>query len=108
MLFDLGAAGVVNLPKARDYLGMVAKLPCCVKDCGYWPVEVHHRTGAGMALKAEDYETMPLCHRHHRTGGFGVAIHAGQKTWEKTYGRQDDFIKETRDEVCSRIANGES
>jgi hypothetical protein len=49
-------------------------------------------TGAGMALKASNYDTIPLCASHHRTGGFGVAIHAGQKTWEKKFGYQRDLL----------------
>jgi hypothetical protein len=57
----------------------------------YWPVETRHLTGAAMALKASNYDTLPLCAMHHRTGGFGVAIHAGQKTWEKKFGYQRDF-----------------
>jgi hypothetical protein len=52
-------------------------------------------TGAGMALKASAFDTMSLCPQHHRTGGFGVAIHAGQRTWEQKCGLQDDFIKAT-------------
>ena len=30
------------------------------------PVEAHHRTGAGLALKASDHEAFPLCQKHHR------------------------------------------
>lgn len=80
--------------KSRAYMGLVANLPCVV--CGTWPVEVHHKTGAGMGLRASDYDTIPLCPAHHRTGGPGVAIHAGTRTWEEKYGTQDDHIRETQ------------
>jgi hypothetical protein len=39
-----------------------------------------------MGLKSKD--VIPLCHPHHRTGGYGVAFHAGRKIWEKTFGTQ--------------------
>lgn len=81
----------------RAHLAKVAQLPCCV--CGYWPVEVHHLTGAGMALRASHYDTIPLCAQHHRTGGYGVAIHAGQKTWEAKFGLQRDLLERVRQEL---------
>jgi hypothetical protein len=83
-------------------MAKVAQLPCCV--CGAWPVHVHHKTGAGMALKASDFDTMPLCPLHHQFGGYGVAIHAGQRTWEAKYGPQDDFIAATRELVAKKEA----
>lgn len=36
---------------------------------------------------------------HHRTGGYGVAIHAGQKTWEKRYGTQRDLLTAIMEKV---------
>ena len=59
-------------------------------------MHVHHETGAGMALKASDFETMPLCPTHHQFGGYGFAILAGQKRWENLYGNQDQHIEATR------------
>lgn len=78
----------------RAHLGKVAALPCRV--CGYWPVEVYHLTGAGMALRASHFDAIPLCAMHHRTGGYGVAIHAGQKTWKAKFGKQHDLLDEVR------------
>ena len=47
------------------YLRWVRRQPCCV--CGkFAPSDAHHRTGAGMGIKAHDHETMPLCRTHHR------------------------------------------
>jgi hypothetical protein len=81
----------------RAHMAQVASLPCCV--CGYWLVEVHHLTGAGMALRASHYDTIPLCAQHHRTGGYGVAIHAGQRTWEKNFGMQRDLLERVQSEL---------
>lgn len=47
------------------YLRWVRTLPCCM--CGARPPShAHHKTGAGMALKAPDRETLPLCRKDHR------------------------------------------
>jgi hypothetical protein len=51
------------------------------------PVVAHHRTGAGLALKAPDRETMPLCHEHHMQrhdlrGTFEKCTKAEIKQWE--------------------------
>ena len=61
------------------------------------PAEVHHiLTGVGMGQRASNYETIPLCPRHHRTGGHGIAIHAGKRTWEKNFGYELDHLAATR------------
>lgn len=51
------------------------EFPCAIQDDPGWEpggdwecspdLDIHHRTGAGMALKADDEKTFPLCHRHH-------------------------------------------
>lgn len=79
---------------SRRYMGRVAQLPCVV--CGAEPVEVHHKLGAGMGLRASDYETIPLCSTHHRNGPKGVAIHSGTKTWEDNFGTQDYWVEQTQ------------
>ena len=72
----------------REYLGKVASLGCVV--CGD-EAQVHHRTGAGMGLRASHYKTIPLCHRHHQ-GTEGIH-QIGVKTWEERYDTQDHFIQ---------------
>lgn len=85
----------------KIYLSKVAKLPCSISDknCG-GRVEIHHRTNAGMGLRASHYDTMPLCFNHHSAQtplAFGDAVHKGTKTFEKKYGTQDDLIKQTQE-----------
>jgi len=68
----------------KAYLDAVAKLGCCLCSS---PAEIHHvRTGEGLGQRAADYRAIPLCAKHHRTGGKGTAIHAGRKAWDKAHG----------------------
>lgn len=72
------------------HMGRVAELTCCICKM---PAEVHHcRTFAGGWGKATDFHTIPLCPRHHRYGGSGVAIHAGIQTWQGLYGTEEQFL----------------
>lgn len=75
----------------REHLKKVAALRCII--C-FDPACAHHHTGAGMALKASHYETLPLCNHHH-TGAQGIH-QIGVKEWEAKYGTQDELIKRTK------------
>ena len=84
----------------RDHMGKVAALGCiaCL-NMGYpgTPAAVHHiLTGAGMSQRASHYDTLPLCGAHHQTGGHGVAIHAGVKTWEGIHGTELELLEQVR------------
>lgn len=87
--------------KERDHMGKVAALGCiaCL-NIGYpgSPAAVHHiLTGAGMGQRSSHYDTIPLCGTHHQTGGPGVAIHAGVKTWEGTYGTELELLEQVKE-----------
>ncbi len=74
----------------RQHLSKVAELGCiiCQQDA-----EIHHiRTGMGHK-RASHYQVIPLCHAHHRTGGYGVAFHAGAKKWQDNFGNEIDLLK---------------
>ena len=76
------------------YLDRVAALGCII--CGQ-PAEIHHlREGMGMGQRAPDSRAIPLCPRHHRTGGHGVAYHAGRRAWEQQYGSPEDLLGQVR------------
>lgn len=81
-----------RLPTKADKLrfSIITQLGCIV--CG-GPAEIHHLTGAGMGQKAPHDQTIGLCHMHHRTGGPGFALHAGEKTWEEIYGTQEELLE---------------
>lgn len=84
----------------RLHLAKVAALGCIacfnlgIEDS---PAEIHHpRAGAGMGQKSPHKNAIPLCPPHHRTGGPGVAIHAGQKTWEAIHGTELELLEQVR------------
>jgi hypothetical protein len=82
----------------REYLNRLAALGCIVcRNEGLYGVaaEIHHiRDGQGMGQRGSHYETVPLCARHHRTGGYGVAFHAGKKAWEARYGTERALMEQ--------------
>ena len=81
----------------KKYLDRVANLGCYI--CGQI-AEIHHiRTGQGLKRAKHD-EVIPLCHIHHRTGGFGIAIHAGIKTWQDNFGNELDILEKIKKELA--------
>lgn len=55
----------------------------------------------GTGMRNDDDHAFGLCKRHHQDGGYLVAIHAGQESWEARFGteaellaKQDEAIKE--------------
>lgn len=67
------------------YTAWLRRLPC--RRCGLGRVEIHHRRGAGMGLRAHDRDAMPLCHRCHmdidlRCGPFRDWSKAALRDWE--------------------------
>ena len=74
--------------KDAKHLARVRQLPCLFEgsECD-GPMDAHHRTGSGMALKSNDRSTMPLCrahhmHRHQLSGPFKGWSKLKVKTWE--------------------------
>ena len=77
-------------PDERKHLGKVAALGCII--CGN-DAEIHHiRTGMGLGQRNNHFNVIPLCHSHHRTSGFGIALHAGQKTWEANFCTETELL----------------
>jgi hypothetical protein len=78
------------------YMGKVQAIGCILDFCRM-PAELHHpRKNAGMGQRSSHYDVIPLCPKHHRSGGFGVAIHAGQKTFEERYGSESYLLERTK------------
>ncbi len=79
---------------------LVVGLGCVVcrrEGLGISPAEAHHpRFLAGLGQRAPHKRILPLCSPHHRTGGPGIALHAGQKTWEAKYGTEAELLEEVR------------
>lgn len=83
--------------KVEQYKSLVASLGCVV--CGK-PSSLHHpRFCVGMGQRSSDWLVIPLCPDHHQHGGFGVAIHAGQGTFEKNFGTEQELLAKTIQKV---------
>ncbi|CAN7419082.1 Ref family recombination enhancement nuclease [Paraburkholderia hospita] len=87
----------------REHMGVVAGLYCIVcrnLRFGDSPAEVHHvRYLAGGGQRSGNLDTIPLCPRHHRIGGYGVAFHAGPEIWQQKYGTEAELLEQTRRET---------
>ena len=60
------------------------------------PAECHHvRFKAGGWQRSSHMDVIPLCHPHHRTGGYGVAFHAGRVAWELKFGTEAELLERT-------------
>ncbi|MCF8585042.1 Ref family protein [Enterobacter asburiae] len=85
------------------HLSRVAALGCIVcrnHNLGETPAEIHHiRTGQGTSQRADHRKSIPLCHMHHRSGGYGVAIHAGRKQWERNFGTELQLLEQVQLEL---------
>ena len=85
----------------RAHIIRVARLGClaCTKLGHFTPqAEIHHvRMGNGIGQRASHFDVLPLCHVHHRTGGHGVAFHAGQRTWEAKFGTEAELLAQVRE-----------
>jgi hypothetical protein len=72
------------------HLNRVADLGCII--C-HQPAERHHlRAGVGMGQRNTNFNVIPLCPLHHRTGGYGTAIHAGIKAFEQNFGTEQQLL----------------
>ena len=78
----------------RKYLAWVRTQPCCC--CGHPETIYHHLIGKGdgmMGAKAADFDTLPLCGRHH-TGDLGIHT-LGVDEWEAEFGDQNEMVRKT-------------
>ena len=75
----------------KIHMGRVAELACAC--CGDSPVQVHHiREGQGMAQRASNYLTVPLCPDCH-TGPYGV--HGDKSRMRARKQSELDWLAET-------------
>lgn len=92
----------------KDHLERLAELGCivCLERYSCWsPAEIHHlRSGQGLGQRASNYHAIGLCPAHHRLGGYGVAIHSGQKEWEKRFGTELELLAAVRSRLGIEVA----
>ena len=73
--------------ECREWMGLVAQLPCILDGCGVWPVELHHCAhGRYSQRRASDLDVIPLCPKHHR-----LRTNHGE-TWATMYGFDTDYL----------------
>ncbi len=78
----------------KRHMGRVADLGCIVcLNNGYpdTPAEFHHST---TETPRNNMKGIPLCPWHHRTGGYGNALHAGKKFWQSGHGTELELLEQ--------------
>jgi hypothetical protein len=88
--------------KEKIHMHKVVSLGCIVCNNNGFPdspAELHHISNGAMGMKASHYEVIPLCHAHHRTGGFGIAIHAGIRVWQEYFGDEEELLAQVNEEI---------
>ena len=85
----------------RKYMSKVASFGCiaCEKDgLDDIPAEIHHvRKHTGMGLRPSNFDVLPLCASHHRTGK--ISVHLGKKAFEKKFGTEEQLQKQLRERI---------
>jgi len=85
------------MPYTEKRISRVAALGCLICEM---PAEIHHvRRGQGKSQRASDDEVLPLCPPHHRTGGYGVAFHAGKQIWQSLYGTEEELLLAVKEKL---------
>jgi hypothetical protein len=73
---------------------------CLVEGIEDSPAEIHHpRALGGMGKRASHLDVIGLCAAHHRTGGYGVALHAGQEAFERRFGTELELLAKVREQL---------
>lgn len=66
---------------------------CLQQGHGYVEPHIHHtRFNAGMGMKSDWVQSIPLCPMHHQHGGYGVAFHAGKEAFEENFGTEEELL----------------
>lgn len=79
-----------------EKLSQIGCIVCRRLGFGYTLPHIHHiRHGVGMAQRSHYLMAIPLCPLHHQHGGHGVALHAGQKTFEANFGTESELLEHT-------------
>ena len=82
--------------KHYDKLSQLGCIVCRREGWGYSPPHIHHiRHGVGLSQRSHFSLTIPLCPNHHQNGGYGIALHAGQKEFERKFGSEVELLQET-------------
>jgi hypothetical protein len=79
-----------------DKLSQLGCIVCRKEGWGYSPPHIHHiRHGVGLSQRSHWSLAIPLCPNHHQNGGYGIALHAGQKEFERKFGSESELLRQT-------------
>ena len=84
----------------RKWMQQVADYGCiaCQIDGVVKPAEIHHiRKHTGMGLRPSNFDVLPLCASHHRTGK--ISVHLGKEAFIKKYGTEEQLEKQLRERI---------
>lgn len=104
------SAPVPKSPPARDkdYLRRVAQLPCC--NCGVsgYSQAAHSNQGKGMAMKASDHDTFPLCCARPGVIGCHIGLDQGAMFDKETRrAKEAEWVAQTREVLGHSDDKGE-
>lgn len=80
----------------KRHLSRAGEMPCIVctlQHLGDTPAAIHHLDGK--TKPGAHFLVIPLCSLHHQNGGYGVALHAGKKEFERRYGTETYLLEQT-------------
>ena len=84
----------------KKWMQQVADYGCiaCEKDGLNVPAEIHHiRKHTGMGLRPSNFDVLPLCASHHRTGK--ISVHLGKKAFVERYGTEQEILEKVNREI---------
>ena len=86
-------------PDEKAHIKKVVELGCivCLNRGFNSQAEVHHISSGGMGLRSSNFKIIGLCGDHHRTGGYGVAIHEGKETFESNFGYEVELLEQVNE-----------
>ena len=87
-----------------DKLSQLGCIVCRREGYEYSPPHIHHiRHGVGLSQRSHWSLAIPLCPNHHQNGGYGIALHAGQKEFERKFGTEVELLQETIKLIKSKL-----
>lgn len=74
----------------------IVSIGCIVcRRNGIWtPASIHHVRKIRTSKVRNKAPRLPICPIHHQWGGYGVALHAGEKKFEENFGSIDGMLDE--------------
>lgn len=77
-----------------EHMRRIKQLPCVI-CLAPPPSDAHHCiSGRHGQKKRGDFETIPLCKKHHQFGP--DSIHQAKKSWQEKYGLDTDYLETAR------------